>query len=316
MADLSVDIAGLHLENPVMLASGFVFRPDAIERCAGYGLGAIVPKTLRRHETAGHEPPVFSGLAGGGGINAIGLSCPGIDNYAPWYEEHAARIREAGTPVIFSVKPEDTKDMVYVVRRIKPYASAIELNGSCPNVPGGMQLCQSPELIRDSVDAIKQEIGDMLLLFKESPNADVVGPAHEAKKAGADATVLINTLLGMDIDPDTGWAATTYGTGGVSGAPVLALGLRCVKDLYGSRIGTPIIGCGGISGWQDMMRYFRAGADAVQWGTELFLDTPLELEYGGKKSVKTKVGEALDGLDRFMEDYGSFREFLGRCRHG
>ena len=315
MADLSVVIAGLYLENPVMLASGFVFRPDTIRRCAGYGFGAIVPKTLRRHETQGHEPPIFA-MFEDGGINAVGLSCPGIDNYVPWYEEYAGRIRQKGTPIIFSVKPEALADMLYVVRRIKPYASAIELNGSCPNVPGGMQLCQSPQLIREGVDAIKQEIGDMLLLFKESPNADVVGPAHAAKAAGAGATVLINTVLKSPKDPDTGWPLTSYGSGGVSGKPILEKGLQCVRALYESGIGTPIIGCGGISGWQDMVKYFRAGADAVQWGTELFLNTPLELEYGGKKSVKTKVGEALDGLDGFMEDYGSFREFLGRCRHG
>lgn len=325
MADLSVDVGGLGLKNPVMIASGFVYRPETILSIASgfdgdgvYGPGAVVPKTFRRYQTDGHEPPIFNTLPGGGGINAIGLSCPGVDELAEWYKPFADKIRRTGAKLIISVKPEKMDDFLYVVRRVLDFADAFEafeVNGSCPNVPGGRQLCQQPEITGQYVDAVKQEAPEKPVFFKVSPDCDVVAPAQAAKEAGATGIVAINTTKGKMIDLDTGWPLTSYGTGGISGPPVLPKGLGCVSELYKADLGIDIIGCGGISGPEDMVRYFRAGAKAVQWGTELFADSPIELEYCGRDSVKRKIKGALEVLKDYLEKYEGLEKFLEVCRN-
>ncbi len=323
MVDLSTNVGGLGLKNPVMIASGFVYRPETVVSIAmgvdgtgKYGPGAVVPKTFRRYPEDGHEPPIFDTLPGGGGINAIGLSCPGVDELAERYKPFADMIRGTGAKLVISVKPEKMDDFVYVVRCVLAFADGFEVNGSCPNVEGGRALCLQPELTGEYVDAVKQEAPEKPLFFKVSPDCDVVAPAQAAKEAGATGVVGVNTSMGKFIDRDTGWPLISYGTGGISGPPLLPKGLKCVSELYQADLGIDIIGCGGISGFDDMVRYFREGARAVQWGTELFADSPIELEYCGNRSVRRKIKGALEGLREYLESYGSFGGFLEVCRNG
>ena len=271
MPDLSVDINGLRLRNPVITASG----------TCGYGLeledfndlstlGGISVKgiSLRPHE--GNPPPRITETPAGM-LNAIGLQNIGAEAFA---RDKLPLLRDAGATVIVNVWGNETKDFVAVVERLdrEEGIAAFELNISCPNISREwIEFGVNPELTYSLVKAVRQA-GSHHLMVKLSPNAsDITATGQAAQEAGADSLSAINTILGLEIDLKTRKPVLHKKTGGLSGPAIRPVALRCVWQLY-KAMEIPIVGIGGIMGLDDALKFFYAGASAIQVGTATFVD--------------------------------------------
>ena len=301
--DMSVNIApghqaGLRLRAPVMIACGTFGQDGYGENMApgsGWGtLGAVVAKTTTVHERLGNPRPR---IAHGGAwtMNSIGLANPGIDavlrDYAPAWPQWPV-------PVILSIAGESVDDFHALAAAVDGTSgvAAIEINVSCPNVAGGLDFAQSPQLTGDVVRAVVGATG-LPVLAKLSPNvADIVPIAQAAEAAGAHALTLTNTLIGMALDRDTGDSVLGTVTGGVSGPALKPVTLAMVYKTY-RVVGIPIIGVGGIETTDDALDYLHAGAAAVQVGTANFTNprAPVEVMAGLERHlVRRKLGSVGD----------------------
>ncbi|MCY4623843.1 MAG: dihydroorotate dehydrogenase [Chloroflexi bacterium] len=286
--DMSVNIApghesGLLLRAPVMIACG-TFGQD------GYGdgmppgsdwqtLGAVVAKTATVRERLGNpRPRIAHGRAWT--MNSIGLANPGIDTVL---RDYAPKWTAWQVPVILSIAGESVDDFHALASAVDgtPGVAAIEINVSCPNVAGGLDFAQSPELTAGVVRAVVGATS-LPVIAKLSPNvADIVPIAQAAETAGAHALTLTNTLIGMALDRDTGGSVLGAVTGGVSGPALKPITLAMVYRTYRA-VGIPIIGVGGIESTDDALDYLHAGAAAVQVGTANFTNprAPVEVQSG------------------------------------
>jgi|GEM_PF-1882019 len=293
----------VNLSLPWMNASGFLATPPAIARFGTYENGAAVGKTILRHETPGHETPVFVEGDDGFFYNAIGLSCPGIENYRDELKDHYPL--DGGKPLIVSVASKvDAGDAAGLIEMLDGLYDAIELNVSCPNVAKGMLAGQVPDLTHDYTSRAKRAAGARPVIVKLTPNIDDIAPiVKAAADAGADGILGINTIVGKFINPFTNRPHLTNETGGKSGPLVIEEGLRIINRIaaireqggYDFKIG----GVGGIDvsveyGARDIRRYMDAGADFFQIGTTLFLDRPMEVQRDGLETVQ----QVLSGLRR------------------
>jgi dihydroorotate dehydrogenase (NAD+) catalytic subunit len=274
---------GLVLRNPVMLAAG-TFGRDGYG--AGLptglnfqGLGAIVAKTTFLAPRAGNPPPRIS-HGPGWTLNSIGLQNPGIEVIL---KEYAPKWASWDVPVILSIAGERVEEFAILAAMIDgvPGISGVELNVSCPNVVGGLEFGQSPQLAEE-VTSVVRKATSMPVLVKLSPNVtDLVSIAVAAVKGGADALTLTNTLIGMAIDLPLGKPTLGAITGGVSGPALKPVALAMVYRTY-RKVDVPIIGVGGITKTQDALEFMAAGAQAVQIGTAAYADpwAPLEILKG------------------------------------
>jgi dihydroorotate dehydrogenase (NAD+) catalytic subunit len=264
MADLTVDIAGLRLDNPFILASGVWGETGAtLARALRAGAGAVVTKSIGTEPRRGYANPTIVEVPGGF-INAMGLPNPGIDAYK---EELEIALRP-GKPVIGSIFGADAREFSALARKMEGFGvPALELNLSCPHASGyGAQLGQDPKMTKKITAAVKTAV-EIPVFVKLTPNVAsiaVVGKAAEA--GGADAVVAINTLKGMAIDLELGRPVLSHGTGGYSGPGIKPVGVACVFELF-EAVNIPIIGLGGISNGEDAAEYLLAGAAALQVGS-------------------------------------------------
>lgn len=265
MPDLSVQVAGIRLENPLMLASGILDENGhTMARILREGASAVVTKSIGLEERTGYRPPIISEFDEGL-INAVGLTNPGIEAFA---EEMKIAVR-AGKPVIGSIFASDAEGFVTLARKMESYsASAVELNLSCPHVVGfGTEVGSDPELVEEIVTEIKSKV-KVPVFAKLSPNVtSVLEIARAAEKA--DAYVLINTVKGMAIDINAKSPVLTNGFGGLSGKAIKPVGLRYVYEVK-RETGKDVIGVGGIENGTDALEYIMAGASALQIGTVLY----------------------------------------------
>ncbi len=264
--DLSVEVAGVKLKNPVIPASG----------CFGYGygmteyydidiLGSISFKGTTLHPRFGNPLPRAAECTSGM-INSVGLQNPGIDAVIA---EELPRMREAfHGPIIANISGFSVDEYRECCRRItgEKQVEIIELNVSCPNVHGGgMSFGTCPASVAEVVKAVK-EVSDLPLVVKLSPNVtDIVEIARAAEDAGADGLCLINTLLGMRIDLRTRKPVVANVMGGFSGQAVFPVAVRMVYQVS-QACKIPVIGCGGVSTAEDVLEMMMAGATAVQVG--------------------------------------------------
>jgi dihydroorotate dehydrogenase (NAD+) catalytic subunit len=198
-------------------------------------------------------------------INAMGLPNPGIDVYSEEIHFSKTILR---VPLIVSVFGYTAEDYAAVATKaIAAGADAIELNVSCPHVKQtGAEIGQSPKLLSEVVLKTKDAINKPLIV-KLSPNvADITVLAQVAVEAGADALTVVNTVKAMAIDAETMMPILANLRGGLSGAAIKPVALRCVYDIA-ELFDVPIIGCGGVTDWRDAVEFFLAGASAVQVGT-------------------------------------------------
>jgi dihydroorotate dehydrogenase (NAD+) catalytic subunit len=272
--DLSTDLAGLRLPNPVMTASGCAAAGRELDTFFDVAeLGAIVTKSIMRDPRSGRPTPRMAETPSGM-LNSIGLQGPGIDSFLakdlPWLVARGAR------PVV-SIAGGTTEEFVELARRVatSPGVSALEVNISCPNVENrGLVFACDPVSASGVVAAVRAVAPAGLPLFaKLTPDVtDLVSVAASVVDAGADGLVLINTLLGLRIDPDTLRPLLGGVTGGLSGPAIRPVAVRCVWQVHRAMPEVPLIGVGGIRTGADALEFLAAGASAVQVGTVTFND--------------------------------------------
>jgi dihydroorotate dehydrogenase (NAD+) catalytic subunit len=271
MVNLSVNIKGLTLKNPVMTASG----------CSGFGeeltdffdvskMGGILLKGITLKNRDGNPYPRMAETPCGM-LNAVGLQNKGVD----YFVNHIyPRIKDYDTSLIVNVNGSTVEEYVEVTEKIAGLEkiAAMELNISCPNVKeGGMAFgvsCPSAEYVTREV----RKVYPKTLIVKLSPNVtDVTEIAKAVEGQGADSVSLVNTFLGMGIDAESRKPLLSTITGGLSGPAIKPIALRMVWQVSRA-VKIPVIGLGGIMNATDAIEFFLAGASAVQVGTAIFKD--------------------------------------------
>ncbi|MBI2163996.1 MAG: dihydroorotate dehydrogenase [candidate division NC10 bacterium] len=268
--DLSVNVAGIRMKNPVMTASGTFGYAQEFEQYMDLNrLGALVVKTITRLPRPGNPPPRIVETPAGM-LNAIGLQNVGIEGFI---REKLPYLRRLQPPLIVNVAGESVEDFRELTKRIgdQEGVAGIELNVSCPNVAGGLDFSTDPQLAYRVVKAAR-EATPLPLIPKLSPNVtDIVAIARAVAEAGADAISLINTLVGMAVDVRTRRSRIGNVTGGVSGPAIRPIAVRMVWQVARA-VRLPIIGMGGILAAEDALEFMIAGAAAVAVGTANFID--------------------------------------------
>jgi dihydroorotate dehydrogenase (NAD+) catalytic subunit len=267
---LEVRVGPLALKNPILTASGTFGYGLEFEPFVDLGrLGGICTKGLSLEPHAGNPPPrIWETPAGM--LNAIGLQNVGV---AAFVAEKLPRLRQLAATVIANVWGDAEEDYVAVVEALEGAEgiAAIELNISCPNVEkGGMLFGNSPSATASLVARVRRATRQPLIV-KLSPNApDLVESARAASESGADVLSLVNTFVGMAIDPETARPRISFGTGGLSGPAIRPLAVRMVYQMARALPKVPLIGIGGIENLSDVLEFLLAGASAVQVGTANF----------------------------------------------
>jgi dihydroorotate dehydrogenase (NAD+) catalytic subunit len=257
--------------NPIFTASGtWGYGLEYLDLVDPAELGAVVTKTLTVAPRPGNPQPRVRELRHGM-LNSIGLENVGL---AVFLGEKLPRLRELGVRTILSLaarEPEEFIDMVHELRSHEGW-SGIELNLSCPNVArGGLDFGRDPERIGQIVAAVVDALpDDRALLVKLTPNVAAIAElARAAEKAGAHAISCINTVVGLEVDLAARRPVFPRGTAGYSGPAILPIALAKVWEVAQS-VDIPIVGIGGISSIEDVLKFFVVGASAVQVGTSLF----------------------------------------------
>src|SRR5574344_2906113 len=251
--NMSVDIAGVHFNNPVTVASGtFGSGMEYSEYVDLNRLGAVVTKGVANIPWAGNPTPRIAETYGGM-INAIGLQNPGIDVFL---KRDIPYLKAYDTKIIVNVCGKSTEDYLEVVERLADEpVDLLEINISCPNVKeGGIAFGQDPKAVEAITKAVKAKAKQPVIM-KLSPNVtDITVMAKAAQAGGADALSLINTITGMKIDIHKQTFAIANKTGGMSGPAVKPVAVRMVYQVANA-VSIPIIGMGGIMNGDDAMEF-------------------------------------------------------------
>ena len=299
--NLSVELAGVTLKNPVMTASGTFGSGEEYSEFVDLGrLGAVVTKGVANVPWPGNPTPRIAETYGGM-INAIGLQNPGIDVFV---KRDLPFLKNYDTRVIVNVCGKTTEDYVEVVERLADEpVDLLEINISCPNVKeGGIAFGQNPKAVEAITRAVKEKAKQPVIM-KLSPNVtDIAEMARAVEAGGADVVSLINTLTGMKIDINRRTFAVANKTGGMSGPAVKPVAVRMVYQVA-QAVKIPIIGMGGIQNAEDALEFILAGATAVSVGTANFHDP----------CTTVKV---VEGIRVYMEQYGveDIHELIGAVK--
>ncbi len=290
--DLSVELAGVKLKNPVVAASGtFGFGREYGQFYDLSQLGGICCKGLTLHRREGNPPPRIAETPMGI-LNSVGLQNPGVEDFI---SQELPELRRHDLAVIANISG-DTPEEYGIMCRLLSAAGVdmIEVNISCPNVKaGGLAYGTRPELAAEVTQVAKAH-STVPVMVKLSPNVtDIVQIAKAVEEAGADALSLINTLRGMRIDVNTRRPILKRNTGGLSGPAVLPVAVRMVWEVS-CAVKLPILGMGGVSKGEDAAQLMLAGASAVAVGAACFADpyAPLKVRDGLAEIA------AAQGLDR------------------
>ena len=277
--DLSTQLAGVRLPNPVMTASGCAAAGRELHQFFDVAeLGAVVTKSVMRGVRSGRPTPRMAETPSGM-LNSIGLQGPGIDAFLehdlPW-------LRSVGARAIVSIAGGDVAEFAELGARLaqEPGVAAVEVNISCPNVANrGLVFACDPTSSAAVVSAVRAVLPPPLpLLAKLSPDVtDIVEIAASCVAAGADGLTMINTLLGMSIDLDRMRPRLAGVTGGLSGPAIRPVAVRCIWQVYAAMLAgrlplVPIVGAGGVRTGRDALELVLAGASGVQVGTVTFND--------------------------------------------
>ena len=284
--NLSVDIAGVTMKNPVTTGSGTFGSGEEFSEFVDLSkLGAVTTKGVANVPWPGNPVPRVAEVYGGM-LNAIGLQNPGIDVFV---ERDIPYLKKAGATIIVNVCGKSEKDYLEVVERLADQpVDLLEINVSCPNVKeGGIAFGQDPK----ALEAITKEVkkyAKQPIIMKLSPNVtDITEMAKAAEAGGADILSLINTLTGMKIDINRRTFALANKTGGMSGPAVKPIAVRMVYQVA-QAVSLPIIGMGGIATAEDALEFIMAGATAVSVGTANFFNPYATVEIA-------------EGIEKFME---------------
>ncbi len=267
---LSVNIAGVELNNPVMTASGtFGSGKDFSSYVDINKIGCVVVKGVSSKEWLGNPPPRIVETYGGM-INAVGLQNPGIDTFC---REDIPFLRQFDTKIAVNLAGRTIDEYVEVAERLASEdVDLLELNISCPNVKeGGVAFGVNPVMANKVTEAVKKVAGQPLIV-KLSPNVtDISEIARAAEAGGADALSLINTLIGARIDIHKQKFILSTRQGGLSGPAIKPVAVRMVYQVA-QAVDLPLIGMGGIMTGEDAIEFMMAGANAVAVGTANLLN--------------------------------------------
>lgn len=296
--DLSVNIGGLQLQNPVLTASG-TFGYGLEFRSFGdiSTLGGVVVKGTTLEARAGNQPQRIVETTGGM-LNSIGLENPGVDYFL---EHYLPQLRQLGVTTIVNMAGNTVAEYCALAERLQqPGIAALELNISCPNVKaGGMAFGTSEQAVQEVVHEVRQRTS-LPLIVKLSPNVtDIARIAQVAEAAGADAISLINTLLGMAVDTQTRRPVLANVIGGLSGPAIKPVALRMVWQVA-QAVQVPVIGLGGIMTAADALEFIICGASAVQIGAANFIEPGVSWQI-------------IEGIKSYLQDQGlaSMQELIG-----
>lgn len=304
MADLSVNIAGVSLANPLMTASGTCGYADEYADFVNLSdLGAFVTKSISVEPRIGNEYRRIVETRAGM-MNAIGLANVGLDRFI---SEKVPQLEAMGLPVFVNIAGTTVDDYQAVAAALEDVdiVRGVELNISCPNVKaGGIQFGTDPDQARAITAAIRQVCKKNILIVKLSPNVtDITQMAAAAVDAGCDAISMINTFTAMAIDIDTRKPLLANRTGGLSGPAIHPIAVYMVHRVYTAvarDANVPIIAMGGIQHARDAIEFLLAGATGLAIGTSLFVDPAC-------------ITEVRDGIVAYLQRHGfaSVREIIG-----
>lgn len=296
--NMSVNLAGVELKNPVMTASGTFGSGMEYSSLVDLNrLGAVVTKGVANVPWPGNPTPRIAETYGGM-INAIGLQNPGIDVFV---KRDIPFLKKYDTKIIVNVCGRSKEDYVDVVERLADEpVDMLEINISCPNVKeGGIAFGQKADAAYEITRAVKA-VARQPIIMKLSPNVtDITEMARAVEAGGADVVSLINTLTGMKIDVNRRTFAVANKTGGLSGPAIKPVAVRMVYQVANA-VRIPIIGMGGIMNAEDALEFILAGATAVSVGTANFANPQTTME-------------VVDGIAEYMRrnNVEDIRELIG-----
>jgi len=289
--DLTVELGGVRFATPIVTASGCFASGREIDRFHDVDdIGAVVVKSLTLAPREGLPTPRMTETPSGM-LNAIGLQNPGVD---AWVADDLPWLVERGATVVASVAGSSVGEYREVARRLKrqPGIAAVEVNLSCPNVEHrGLVFACSASDSAEVVAAVRREADVPVVAKLTSDVTDVVAVAAAVVDAGAVGLTLINTLLGMAIDVETGRPELHNLYGGLSGPAIRPVAVRNVHQVHQAMPEVPIVGCGGVREVGDAVEMIRAGASLVAVGTANFVDPFV-------------TRDLAVGLERWLADHG------------
>ena len=299
--DLSVDLAGVKMKNPIVVASGtFGFGREYGQFYNLNELGGICCKGLTLHRREGNPPPRIAETPMGI-LNSVGLQNPGVDAFI---EQELPELKKHDLAIIANISGKTPEEYGVMCEKLSAAGvDMIEVNISCPNVKaGGLAYGTKPELAAE-VTKVAKEHATVPVMVKLSPNVtDITEIAKAVADAGADALSLINTLRGMRIDINTRRPILKMNTGGLSGPAVLPVAVRMVWEVA-SAVDLPILGMGGVAKGEDAAQLMLAGASTVAVGTACFVDpyAPIKVRDGLAQIASAQ------GLDKVSDLTGGVR---------
>ncbi len=294
--DMSVNLAGMTMKNPVVVASGtFGFGREYGQFYDLSELGGICVKGLTAQRREGNPAPRIAETPMGI-LNSVGLQNPGVDAFI---ETELPFLRQYDVKVIANISGNTPEEYGVMCEKLSAAGiDMIEVNISCPNVKaGGLAYGTKPELAAEVTETAKRH-ASVPVMVKLSPNVtDITEIARAVEGAGADALSLINTLRGMRIDVNTGRPVLKMNTGGLSGPAVLPVAVRMVWEVANA-VKLPILGMGGVAKGEDAAQLMLAGASAVAVGTALFADpfAPIKVRDGLEAIAERKGLDRVSGL--------------------
>lgn len=300
MPDMKVNLAGVELKNPIVVASGtFGFGREYAQFYDLGELGGICAKGLTLHRREGNPAPRIAETPMGI-LNSVGLQNPGVDDFIV---HELPFMRQYDTKVIANISGNTPEEYGIMCEKLSEAGvDMIEVNISCPNVKaGGLAYGTKPELAAE-VTEVAKKYSTVPVMVKLSPNVtDITEIARAVEGAGADAVSLINTLRGMRIDINTRRPVLKMNTGGMSGPAVLPVAVRMVWEVSNT-VKIPVLGMGGVAKGSDAAQLMLAGASAVAVGTACFADpfAPVkvrdELKAIAEKQGLSSVSELTGGV--------------------
>ena len=297
---LSTSIGTLTLERPTILASGILgISLDIFERLYRSGAGAVVTKSLSKEPWEGYVNPTIFSVKGGGWLNAVGLANPGATEFSNMIS------KSHDVPIIVSLVGSTEDDFDFMIKQFENCKiSAYELNLSCPHVAKvGLEVGDDVELVKKIVKKVKLNTNVPVIAKVGLGTTNYLDTVGAACEAGADGITAINTIRAMAIDVETQKPILSNKIGGLSGTPIKPIAVRCVYEIS-SKFDIPIIGCGGISTWEDAVEFILAGASAVQFGSVL-----------GEHWTEV-FAEINSGIKNYMEQkgYSNIGEMVGNAK--
>ncbi len=315
--DMSTVLGGLALPYPVLTASGCAASGRELEQFFDLSaIGAVVTKSIMLKPRSGRATPRMAETASGM-LNSIGLQGPGIDAFV---DKDLAWLRGRGVRTVVSIAGGSVEEYTKLAQRLRNTdgVAAVEVNISCPNVEDrGQVFACDPAAAATVIASVRRATAPGTpVIAKLSPDVtDIVTVAESVVAAGADGLAMINTSLGLVIDPDTMRPALGGVTGGLSGPAIRPIAVRCVWQVHQALPDIPILGMGGVRSGLDALELVLAGASAISVGTAIFNDpgAPLriqrELQYAladrGFERLRDAVGYAHRPGDVVIDPLGA-----------